>query len=109
MVEGLANTVGHFGSKPFTRSRSRLDSQPVTTGRRPGAQRRKQLYNEQGADWSQHRGTALACPSRLGSTRLCRRGAPVRLIRFRGHVPKGGYDVPHVPQEAGTPRTPAVH
>jgi hypothetical protein len=31
------------------------------------------------------------------------------LIRIGGHLSYGGYDVPHVPQEAGTPRTPAVH
>jgi alpha-tubulin suppressor-like RCC1 family protein len=33
----------------------------------------------------------------------------VGLIRFGGHVPKGGYDVPHVRSEAGPPHTPAVH
>jgi energy-coupling factor transporter ATP-binding protein EcfA2 len=33
----------------------------------------------------------------------------VGLIRFRGHLPKGGYDVPHVRSEAGPPPAPAVH
>jgi hypothetical protein len=31
------------------------------------------------------------------------------LIRFRGHVSKGGYDVPHAQSEAGAPSAPAVH
>jgi hypothetical protein len=32
----------------------------------------------------------------------------LRLIRFRGHVPKGGYDVPHVPQQWWPAPSPAV-
>jgi len=31
------------------------------------------------------------------------------LIRFRGHLPKGGYDVPHAHTEAGAPSAPTVH
>ncbi len=33
----------------------------------------------------------------------------VGLIRFRGHLPRGGYDVPHAQSEAGPPSAPAVH
>ena len=32
----------------------------------------------------------------------------VCLIRFRGHVPKGGYDVPHVPKQQWPAPPPAV-
>jgi hypothetical protein len=31
------------------------------------------------------------------------------LIRFRGHLPKGGYDVRHGIREAGATDTPRVH
>ena len=40
--------------------------------------------------------------------RLAGKGG-VGLIRFRGHLPKGGYDVPHAHTEAGAPSAPTVH
>jgi len=36
-------------------------------------------------------------------------GSLMGLIRFRGHLPKGGYDVPHAHTEAGAPSAPTVH
>lgn len=35
--------------------------------------------------------------------------ASVGLIRFRGHLPKGGYDVPHVSRQARPAASPAIH
>ena len=34
--------------------------------------------------------------------------AIVPLIRSRGHLPKGGYDVPHAPQQARPAPSPAI-
>jgi hypothetical protein len=33
----------------------------------------------------------------------------VGLIRFRGHLPKGGYDVPNAQEQQKPAATPAVH
>jgi hypothetical protein len=35
-------------------------------------------------------------------------GRRVRLIRFRGHLPKGGYDVPNGQRDAKPAAAPAV-
>ncbi len=36
------------------------------------------------------------------------RHGPVRLIRFRGHLPKGGYDVPNGQRDEKPATAPAV-
>ncbi|HET9264660.1 MAG TPA: transposase, partial [Vicinamibacterales bacterium] len=41
---------------------------------------------------------------RYAVSRVLSDAGDVRLIRFGGHVPKGGYDVPHVPKQWGPPR-----
>jgi hypothetical protein len=45
---------------------------------------------------------------RLVAKGLCDSYVPMRLIRSRGHDPKGGYDVPHVPKQVRPASAPAV-
>ena len=54
------------------------------------------------------------CGSSLGSrmrlkAALAKTNNQLSLIRFRGHFPKGGYDVQNGTKEAGTATTAAVH
>jgi hypothetical protein len=42
-------------------------------------------------------------------TALCQEFGILRLIRFRGHVPKGGYDVPNGFPYERSAASPALH